>query len=194
MGFTLIHLNQVNVGTNVAIGCASYRWWCTLTGVSTCAIVNTCTKHKKRCSKGKHMYVYSTYTKDKGIRSAVLKKDRDAENKNTWTEMALPLQEGGLSNATQACQDSSVSPPKPARPGSVEVPLTNRDSKRPRQQTISSEPQPALHGCRISAYSRPLTSKHFRRTRTPNRYIRLPQYQKMLAYQITHPNTTWVSR
>ena len=25
MGFTWIHLNQVNVGTNVAIGCASYR-------------------------------------------------------------------------------------------------------------------------------------------------------------------------
>ena len=43
MGFTWIHLNQVNVGTNVAIGCASYRQWCALTGVSTCATVNTCT-------------------------------------------------------------------------------------------------------------------------------------------------------
>ena len=52
MGFTWIHLNQVNVGTNVAVGCASYQRWCTLTGVSTCATVNTCTKHKKRCSKG----------------------------------------------------------------------------------------------------------------------------------------------
>ena len=110
------------------------------------------------------MYVYSTYTKDKRIRSTVLKKDCDAENKNTWTEMALPLQAGGLPNATQACQDSSVSPPKPARLGSVEVLLTSRDSKRPRRQTISSEPQPTLHGCRISAYSRPLTSKRFRPT------------------------------
>ena len=72
------------------------------------------------------MYVHSTYTKDKRIRSAVLKKDCDAENKNTGTEMALPLQAGGLPNATQACQNSSFSPPKPARPGSVEVPLTNR--------------------------------------------------------------------
>ena len=96
MGFTWIHLNQVNVGTNVAVGCASYQRWCTLTGVSTCATVNTCTKHKKRCSKGNPTYVYSTYTKDKRIRSTVLKKDRDAENKNTWTEMALPLQAGGL--------------------------------------------------------------------------------------------------
>ena len=96
--------------------------------------------------------------------------------KNTWTEMALPLQVGGLSNATQACQDSSVSPPKPTRPGSVEVPLTNRDSKRLRRQTISSEPQPALHGCRISAYSRPLTSKHFRR--------------RYLNTQSLHPPTT----
>ena len=67
MGFTWIHLNQVNVGTNVAVGCASYRWWCTLTGVSTCTTVNTCTKHKKRCSKGKPLYIYSTYTKDKRI-------------------------------------------------------------------------------------------------------------------------------
>ena len=25
MGFTWIHLNQVNVGTNVAVGCASYQ-------------------------------------------------------------------------------------------------------------------------------------------------------------------------
>ena len=164
MGFTWIHLNQVNVGTNVAVGCASYQRWCTLTGVSTCATVNTCTKHKKRCSKGNPTYVYSTYTKDKRIRSTVLKKDRDAENKNTWTEMALPLQAGGLPNATQACQDSSVSPPKQARPGGVEVLLTSRDSKRPRRQTISSEPQPTLHGCRISAYSRPLTSKRFRPT------------------------------
>ena len=164
MGFTWIHLNQVNVGTNVAVGCASYRRWCTLTGVSTCATVNTCTKHKKRCSKGKPLYVYSTYIKDKRIRSTVLKKDRDAENKNTWTEMALPLRAGGLPNTTQACQDSSVSPPKPANPGSVEVLLTSRDSKRPRWQTISSEPQPALHGCRISAYARPLTSKRFRPT------------------------------
>ena len=64
------------------------------------------------------------------IRSTVLKKDRDAENKNTWTEMALPLQAGGLPNATQACQDSSVSPPKQARPGGVEVLFTSRDSKR----------------------------------------------------------------
>ena len=56
MGFTWIHLNQVNVGTNVAVGCASYQRWCTLTGVSTCATVNTCTKHKKRCSKGNPMY------------------------------------------------------------------------------------------------------------------------------------------
>ena len=88
MGFTWIHLNQVNVGTNVAVGCASYQRWCTLTGVSTCATVNTCTKHKKRCSKGNPMYVYSTYTKDKRIRSTVLKKDRDAENKNMWTKMA----------------------------------------------------------------------------------------------------------
>ena len=101
MGFTWIHLNQVNVGTNVAVGYASYQRWCTLTGVSTCATVNMCTKHKKRCSKGNPMYVYSTYTKDKRIRSTVLKKDRDAENKNTWTEMALPLQAGGLPNATQ---------------------------------------------------------------------------------------------
>ena len=164
MEFTWIHLNQVNVGTNVANGCASYRRWCTLTGVSTCATVNTCTKHKKRCSKGKPLYVYSTYTKDKRIRSTVLKKDRDAENKNTWTEMALPLQVGGLPNATQACQDSSVSPPKPARPGSVEVLLTSRDSKRPRRQTISSELQLALYGCRIFTYSRPLISKRFRPT------------------------------
>ena len=164
MGFTWIHLNQVNVRTNVAVGCVSYRRWCTLTGVSTCATLNTCTKHKKRCSKGKPLYVYSAYTKDKRIRSTVLKKDRDAENKNTWTEMALPLRAGGLPKATQACQDSSVSPPKPARPGSVEVLLTSRDSKRPCRQTISSEPQPALHGCRISAYSRPLTSKRFRST------------------------------
>ena len=82
MGFTWIHLNQVNVGTKVAVGCASYRRWCTLTGVSTCATVNKCTKHKKRCSKGKPLYVYSTYTKDKRIRSTVLKKDSDAENKN----------------------------------------------------------------------------------------------------------------
>ena len=65
MGFTWIHLNQINVGTNVAVGCASYRRRCTLTGVSTCATVNTCTKHKKRCSKGKPLYVYSTHTKDK---------------------------------------------------------------------------------------------------------------------------------
>ena len=71
MGFTWIHLNQVNVGTNVAVGCASYQRWCTLTGVSTCATVNTCTKHKKRCSKGNPTYVYSTYTKDKRIRSTV---------------------------------------------------------------------------------------------------------------------------
>ena len=161
MGFTWIHLNQVNVGTNVAVGCASYRWWCTLTGVSMCTTVNTCTKHKKRCSKGKPLYVYSTYTKDKRIRSTVLKKDRVAENKNTWTEMALLLQAGGLPNATQACQDSSISPPKPAHPGSMEVLLTSKNSKRPRRQTISSEPQPALHGCRIFAYSRPLTSKRF---------------------------------
>ena len=195
MGFTWIHLNQVNVGPNVANGCASYRQWCILTGVSTCATVNMSTKHKKRRSKGKPLYVYSTYTKDKRIRSTVLKKDRDAENKNTWTEMALPLQAGGLPNATQARQDLSVSPPKPTRPGSVEVLLTSRDSKRPRRrQTISSEPQPALHGCRISAYSRPLTSKCFRPTGTPNRFIRLPQHQKTLAYQITHLNTTWVSR
>ena len=75
------------------------------------------------------MYVYSTYTKDKRIRSTVLKKDCDAKNKNAWTEMALPLQAGGLPNATQVCQDSSVSPTKPNRPGSVEVLLTNRDSK-----------------------------------------------------------------
>ena len=81
MGFTWIHLNQVDVGTNVAVGCASYQRWCTLTGVSTCATVNACTKHKKRCSKGNPMYVYSTYTKDKRIRSTVLKKDRDAEKK-----------------------------------------------------------------------------------------------------------------
>ena len=46
-----------------------------------------------------------------------------------WTEMALPLQAGGLPNATQAFQDSSVSPPKPARPGSVEVLLQNRAKK-----------------------------------------------------------------
>ena len=130
MEFTWIHLNQVNVGTNVAVGCASYQRWCTLTGVSTCATVNTCTKHKKRCSKGNPMYVYSTYTKDKRIRSTVLKKDRDAENKNTWTEMALLLP-----NITQACQDLSVSPPKPARSGSVEVLLTSRDSKRPCRKT-----------------------------------------------------------
>ena len=91
MGFTWIHLNQVNVGTNVAVGCASYRQWCALTGVSTCATINTCTKHKKRCFKGKYVYVYSTYAKDKRIRSAVLKKDHNSENKNTWIEMALPL-------------------------------------------------------------------------------------------------------
>ena len=54
--------------------------------------------------------------------------------------MALPLQAGGLPKATQACQDSSVSPPKPTHPGSVEVLLKSRDSKRPRRQTISSEP------------------------------------------------------
>ena len=65
MGFTWIHLNQINVGTNVAVGCALYQRWCTLTGVSTCATVNTCTKHKKRCSKGKLLNVYLTYTKDK---------------------------------------------------------------------------------------------------------------------------------
>ena len=176
MGFTWIHLNQVNVGTNVAIGCALYRRWCTLTGVSTCATVNTCIKHKKRCSKGKHAYVYSMYTKDKRIRSAFLKKDRDSENNNTWTKMALLLQAGGLPNATQAYQDSSVSPPKPVRPGSVEVPLTNRDSKRPCWQTISSEPQPALHECRISAYSRPCTY--------------LEAFSTYLNTQPLHPPTT----
>ena len=53
MEFTWIHLNQVNVGTNVAAGCISYQRWCTLTRVSTCATVNTCTKHKKQCSKEK---------------------------------------------------------------------------------------------------------------------------------------------
>ena len=53
MEFTWIHLNQVNVGTNVAAGRISYQRWCTLTRVSICATVNTCTKHKKQCSKEK---------------------------------------------------------------------------------------------------------------------------------------------
>ena len=97
MGFTWIHLNQVNVGTNVAVGCASYQRWCTLTGVSTCATVNTCTKHKKRCSKGNPMYVYSTYTKDKRIRSTVLKKDRDAENTEKHVDRNGTATTGGRS-------------------------------------------------------------------------------------------------
>ena len=53
MGFTWLHLNQVNVGTNVTAGHISYQWWCTLTRVSKCTTINTCTKHKKQYSKEK---------------------------------------------------------------------------------------------------------------------------------------------
>ena len=52
-GFTRIHLNQVNIGTNLVVGHTSYRPWCILTRVSTGATVNMCTKHNKQCSKEK---------------------------------------------------------------------------------------------------------------------------------------------
>ena len=38
------------------LGCTSYWRWCALTRVSTCAAVNTCTKHKKQCLKGNCLY------------------------------------------------------------------------------------------------------------------------------------------
>ena len=65
MGFTWIHLNQVNVGTDAGIGCAPYQCWCISIRVGTCAAINTCLK----CEKW--------HTKE----SSVQKKGSDAENK-----------------------------------------------------------------------------------------------------------------
>ena len=47
MGFTWIHLNQVNVGTDAGIGCAPYQCWCISIRVGTCAVINTCLKCEK---------------------------------------------------------------------------------------------------------------------------------------------------
>ena len=47
MGFTWIHLNQVNVGTDAGIGCAPYQCWCISIRVGTCAAINTCLKCEK---------------------------------------------------------------------------------------------------------------------------------------------------
>ena len=101
------------------LGCTSYWWWCALTRVSTCAAVNTCTKHKKQYSKGKLPIQYS-------------KEGSDAKNKNAGTswhyiplyevallplhEVALPLHEGGLP------KHDKIRPSYLARPESVESP------------------------------------------------------------------------
>ena len=60
------------------LGCTSYWRWCALTRVSTCAAVNTCTKHKKQCSKGK-LPIWSS------------KEGSDAENKKHGDEVSLLL-------------------------------------------------------------------------------------------------------
>ena len=57
--------------------CMAYWQWCALTSVSTCAAVNTCTKHKKQCSKGKSP-----------VRSS---KEGSNAKKKCMDEVALPL-------------------------------------------------------------------------------------------------------
>ena len=71
MGFTWIHLNQVNVGTDAGIGCAPYQCWCISIRVGTCAAINTCLK----CEKW--------HTKESSVQKKVWssKEGSDAENK-----------------------------------------------------------------------------------------------------------------
>ena len=94
-----MHLNQVNVGTNVTVSHMSYQRWCTLTRVNTCTTLNMCAKHKKQCSK---------------------KEGSDAKNKNCVDDMALPLHVGGLPKHAKIHQ---FPPPKPVHPESVEIPV-----------------------------------------------------------------------
>ena len=83
-------------GTNVAIGCTSYRWWCTLPRVSTCTTINMCTKQKKQCSK----------------------ENSDAKNKKHMNKMVLPLHMGGLPKHAKIQQ---FLPPIPACSESVDI-------------------------------------------------------------------------
>ena len=61
MGFTWIHLNQVNVGTDAGIGCAPYQCWCISIRVGTCAVYKTgLNKYQTFCSQFKQSAVPTT--------------------------------------------------------------------------------------------------------------------------------------
>ena len=85
MWFTWIHLNQVNVGTNVAIDHMPYWRWCTLTRISTCTTVYTCTSTISSLLKKRRIQM--PRTKSCGRRCI---------STTHW-------------RSTQACQDSSLS-------------------------------------------------------------------------------------
>ena len=123
MGFTWIHLNQVNVGTNVAFSHTSYQQWYELA-------------HAQQLTR-----VPST-------RSDVLKKKKDLMATATrMEEKALPLHVVGLPKHTKIRQ---FPPSKPACPESLELsalrhpPTEALNNHVGRQYIISNEWQPVL--------------------------------------------------
>ena len=74
MGFTWIHLNQVNLGTDAGIGCAPYQCWCISFRVGTCAAINTCLKCEKWHTKESSLQKKSSVLKENNL-YGLLKKD-----------------------------------------------------------------------------------------------------------------------
>ena len=164
MGFTWIHLNQVNVGTNVAAGRISYQRWCTLTRVNKWATLNTCTNHKKWCSKGKQ----GSWCQGQERVDEMAQTRQDSSV--TMTQTHASRKYGSSSSAT------SVS-----RGGTKQQ---CRQTNEEQQVLDASSPLTQANSPRIIEAVSPFLSAQPLHP--------LPQHQRMPAHQTMNLSTTWV--